>query len=155
MRASGQGLKASQVLDLFYNLFESLVDDLPGTTISGTSTTPDNAFDNNTGTSNTFNNVAEYTQIDFGGLTLIKGIRHYGQATNTPGDMTFKLEALVNGVWTDCETGILSRLATWSAWVEVTTPLGAIALRFTSTVKVGGEIVSQIELKGVRVGASA
>ncbi|GAH48708.1 unnamed protein product, partial [marine sediment metagenome] len=60
----------------------------------------------------------------------------------------------IAGVWTDVLVNIASRLASWSAWLDVTTPEAAMRWRFVcTTLDTGGvAAVCELELDGVKIG---
>lgn len=156
MRASGKALKASQVWDEFVSRFHSEVDDLPGVTDTATSTAtnPDLAIDNNVVTACNFKAITEFAEYDFIAPVYITHVRHYGRAVHNE-DGNWKLEAFIDGVWTDALLLIPTVLAVWSGWLPLDTPMGARLWRLTSTAQDTGDgwnNCMQIELRGTRIG---
>ncbi len=86
---------------------------------TGTAATPQSVNDNNTGTQSNANGVGEYAEIEPDAVArfVVKQYRVYGDVSQN-GDGTWKLEYWDGSAWQDWETGISTRVASWSGWVE-------------------------------------
>jgi len=136
--------------DLFYEHFQTSVDDLPNVTTSG-DTGYANLIDNDVGVGMNLATSTREAIINFGGPCYIKKLRHYGDAGNDQ-SCTAKLLAYVDGAWVDALRGIVTVGATWSSWLDLDTPRTAIEWKFISDTFTGPENFGELELSGIRIG---
>lgn len=102
---------------------------------TGDSDQPQNANDNNTATSNKFNVINEYTEVDFGKIVAIKRWRIFWNsvAHNEDGVMKIIYWDLITSAWIDWVIGIPTVAATaWTTLISET-PVFTTKVRFIAT----------------------
>lgn len=117
-------------------------------TATGTCGTPEDINDNDTFSMAVFNNVNEYAEIIFPRHLYITQFQHLGTAGHN-GDGRWKIQYLYNGSWTDLNTGIvIITSAVWSGWVNLTTPVFCMGVRWVATtIDTGGTGSKVVELE--------
>lgn len=145
----------SSLKELFYEHFGSMVDDLPDLVVTGTATNFANLTDNDTATNALFDDVNDYVEINFYTPVYIKEFRHFGEP-GPSGNGRYKIQAYIDGSWTDVKTAIVVQGDSWSSWISLTTPSVAIQWRVIATTLDTGwtnrNFAGEFEFKGVRLG---
>jgi len=127
----------------------------PGT---GTATDPDEANDNNTGTYCTFDVVGEYVQFDFPFLATVDEFRYYGHLEQA-GNGDYKIQYWNGSAWVDLNTGISTRVDSWSSWTSLTKSVETDKVRWVATTldENGGDasplnVLGEVEMRGITGG---
>lgn len=116
---------------------------------TGNAVSPQYANDNNTGTFTAINPATYYVEIDFGYAYRIDEFRYYGHASHNQ-DGTWKIQYWDGSAWQDLNTGLVTRLASWSAWIALSSVVVTTKVRFVSqTIDTGvGNYLSELEMRG-------
>lgn len=143
----------ANLADTFYENFGSLLDDSADLVATGDVTGAADVVDGGFTASPTWDTINEYAEFTWEAAAYIKKFRHYGHGSNHA-DGRFKLQAFIDGVWTDVHTGIVTVLNVWSSWITVATPSAAYRWRLVCTTVDTGTPASlnEIELGGVKIG---
>jgi hypothetical protein len=87
---------------------------------SGSAADPQNLNDNDTGTKTVFGTaVGEYVEIEFDNEHIVREYRYYGNDNHNE-DGTYKIRYWDGTEWIDLNTGISTRLGSWSNWTSLT-----------------------------------
>ena len=99
---------------------------------TGSAENPQRMNDNDTGNQVSMDAINKYAEVDFGRPFYITEFRHFGWASQNQ-DGYSKIQYWDGYAWQDLNTGIATRVDTWSSWIALTKAVVTNKIRLVAT----------------------